>query len=338
MAKSFFDNLAKETGNAFIGQFSDVDQYIDTGSYVLNALLSGSIYKGLPGNKITAFAGASSTGKTFFVLSVVKQFLDDNPDAGVMFFESESAITKDMLTERGIDPNRLIVIPVATVQEFKNQALKVVNGYLDQSSRPPMMVCLDSLGMLSTTKELADSEEGKETKDMTRPGIIRAAFRVLTLKLGAAKVPMIVTNHTYDNIGGYGDPTQISGGGGLKYAADVILTLSRRKEKEGTDVIGNVIHCKAFKSRLTKENSQVDALLRYDIGLHKYYGLTDLAVAAGIWENKSGRIILEDGSKQFGKTIYGNPEKFFTKSVLDRIDTYAQSQFLYGSANVELDA
>ena len=243
-----------------------------------------------------------------------------------------------MLVERDIDPNRLIIIPVATVQDFKFQALKVVNVYLENKNRPPMLVCLDSLGMLSTTKELADSEDGKETKDMTRPGTIRAAFRVLTLKLGSAKVPMLVTNHTYENIGGYGDPTQISGGGGLKYAADVILTLSRRKEKDGTTIVGNVIHCKAFKSRLTKENSQVDVLLRYDTGLHKYYGLTDLAVAAGIWEQNSGRIIIEDGGKYYGKAIYENPEKFFTKDVLDRIDVYAQTQFLYGSTNVEHDA
>lgn len=87
--------------NEFVDTYADVDRYIDTGSYILNALLSGSIYKGLPGNKITALAGESSTGKTYFTLGVVNKFLEDNPDGGVIFFESESAITKQMLVERG---------------------------------------------------------------------------------------------------------------------------------------------------------------------------------------------------------------------------------------------
>ncbi len=189
--------------NEFVDTYADVDRYIDTGSYIFNALLSGSIYKGLPGNKITALAGESSTGKTYFAMGVVSQFLKDNPTGGVIYFESESAITKKMLIERGIDLNRLVIVPVATVQQFRYQSLVVLEKYMEdkEEDRRPLLLCLDSLGMLSTTKEMEDSAEGKETKDMTRAAILKAAFRVLTLKLGQAKVPMVVTNHTYDVIG-----------------------------------------------------------------------------------------------------------------------------------------
>ena len=106
--------------------------------------------------------GESATGKTFFVMGMVKSFLDANPDAGVLYFESESAITKQMVIDRGIDPQRMVMIPVTTVQEFRTQAIKVLDSYLETSNKKPMMFVLDSLGMLSTTKEVEDTSEGKE--------------------------------------------------------------------------------------------------------------------------------------------------------------------------------
>jgi hypothetical protein len=127
-------------------------------------------------------------------------------------------------------------------------------------------------------------------------------------------------------------PTDVMGGGsGLQYAASTIIFLSKRKEKEGTDVVGNVIHCKNYKSRLTKENKKVDVLLRYDKGLNRYYGLIELAEDAGIFTKVSTRYEMPDGSKVFGKNINDNPEKYFTKEVLDKIDETAKRKFLYGS-------
>ena len=179
-----------------------------------------------------------------------KQFLEDNPDSAVIYFESESAITKEMIEERGIDSNRVVIVPVVTVQQFRTQSINIFDRYLEteEDDRPPNDVCLDSLGMLSTTKEIEDTADGKETKDMTRAQITKGAFRVLTLKLGRAKVPMIVTNHTYDVIGSMFPQKEMGGGSGLKYAASSIIYLSKRKEKEGSEIIGNIIHCKNAKS------------------------------------------------------------------------------------------
>lgn len=206
---NYFSDLVKLTDNKFASlaadgiEAGDINGFISTGSFMLNAILSGSIYGGLPDNKITAIAGEEATGKTFIVLDMCKHFLDSNPENGVLYFETESALTKQMLEERNIDTKRLYIIPVTTIQEFRTQILKVLEKYLTQSKseRKPIMFVLDSLGMLSTTKEMEDSVAGAETRDMTRAALVKAAFRTITLKLGRAGVPLIVTNHTYDEQG-----------------------------------------------------------------------------------------------------------------------------------------
>ena len=333
----FLKDIIKETGNEYASLVSDgveagdVDEFIDTGSYIFNGLLSGSIYGGLPANKITALAGESATGKTFFLMGMVKNFLDANPSSGVVYFESESAITKQMVIDRGIDPDRMVILPVTTVQEFRTQALKVLDRYLQQDVdiRKPMFMCLDSLGMLSTTKEVEDTTDGKETRDMTRAQVLKAAFRVLTLKLGKAKVPMVVTNHTYDSMGLF-STKEMGGGSGLKYAASSIVFLSKKKEKDGTEVIGNIVHCKNHKSRLTMENKMVDVRLTYDKGLDKYYGLLELALKYDIFKSVSTRVELPDGSKTFGKTINNNPQDYFTDEIMKQLDEAATKEFKYG--------
>ena len=335
----FLKDIIKETGNEYATLVSegveagDVDSFIDTGSLAFNALLSGSIYGGMPSNKITAIAGEAATGKTFFALGIVKAFLEKNKNAGVIYFESESALTKELVESRGIDSSRMVIVPVATVQEFRHQSIKVIDKYIeqDEKTRKPIMFVLDSLGMLSTTKEMQDTADGKETRDMTRSQIVKAAFRVLTLKLGKAKVPMIMTNHTYDVIGSMFPQKEMGGGSGLKYAASNIVYLSKRKEKDGKEVIGNIIHCKNYKSRLTKENALIDVRLTYKDGLDKYYGLLELAIKHNIFKSVSTRIELPDGTKQYAKTINNEPDKFFTKDVLAQIDEAAKKEFLYGT-------
>ena len=331
----FLKDIIKAIGNDYAELVDNVDDtisFIDTGSYIFNALLSGSINGGLPSNKITALAGESATGKTFFLMGIVKNFLDSNPNAGVIYFESESAITRQMVIDRGIDPKRMVLSQVTTVQEFRTQSLRVLDKYLatPEADRQPMFICLDSLGMLSTTKEVEDTAEGKETRDMTRAQVLKAAFRVLTLKLGRAKVPMVVTNHTYDVVGSMFPTKEMGGGSGLKYAASSIVYLSKRKEKDGTEVVGNIIHCKNHKSRLTKENKMVDVKLTYDKGLDKYYGLLELAEKYEIFKKVSTRFELPDGSKQFGKTILNEPEKYFTEDIMKQLDDAAEREFKYG--------
>ena len=457
----YFDELIGVTGNQYASKVSEgmlgsVNEYIDTGSYILNALISGSIHKGLPSNKITAFAGESATGKTFFILGIVRQFLADNPSGGVLYFESESALTPEMIEERDIDKSRFIQLPVATIQDFAQQASRVVDRHIEKSEAP-LLLCLDSLGMLSTAKEVEDITVGANKVDMTKARIVKGAFRVLTLKLAKAGIPLLVTNHTYKQVGAM-FPQDIMGGGclvdgtniqmadgslkniseievgdsvmtmngnhsvlqthdfddkelyeiefedgyvvkcsadhkflvdeewiraenifkdnivevdgdnrimkivsvkkiptekvyditveeaehyilengivthnsGLQYAASNIVFLSKKKEKVGTDVVGNIIHCKNFKSRLAKENKRVDVLLSYDEGLNRYYGLLELAEKYEIFKKVSTRYELPDGAKLYAKQILKDPEKYFTEDVMNRLDEAAKTEFSYG--------
>ena len=330
-------DLAKASGNELAGVVSDgivagdVDGYIDTGSYILNALVSGDIYRGIPSNKITALAGESATGKTFFALGMVQKFLDDNPEGNVVYFESESALTQEMLEDRGIDTSRILLVPVTTIEEFRTQAVNIIDGFDKQKKGDEkLFFVLDSLGMLSTIKETEDIGSGKNVRDMTKAQVIKGTFRVLTLKLGKVGIPMIVTNHTYDVIGSMFPQKEMGGGSGLKYAASSIVYLGKRKEKDGTEIVGNIIRCKNYKSRITKENEQVDVRLSYKTGLDKYYGLVELAEECGLFKKVSTRYELPDGNKQYAKTINNEPEKYFKKEVLEKIDEYTKRKFTYG--------
>ena len=331
----FLKDIVKEIGGEYTQLASDIDEtetYVDTGSYIFNALVSGSIFGGVSGNKITAIAGETSTGKTFFSLAVVKNFLDNNPTGYCLYFDTEAAITKSLLESRGIDTTRLVVVNVVTVEEFRTKTLKAVDIYLKkpEGDRNPCIFVLDSLGMLSTSKEINDALNEKEVRDMTKAQLIKGAFRMLTLKLGQAKIPMLVTNHTYDVIGAYVPTKEMGGGSGLKYAASSIIHLSKKKEKDGTDVIGNLIKCKTAKSRLSKENQQVEVRLFYDErGLDKYYGLLELGESGGLWKNVAGRYEM-DGKKIYAKQILANPEEYFTPEVMQALDEIAHKEFCYG--------
>ena len=332
----FLKEIVKEIGNDYTQLASDIDEtetYVDTGSYIFNGLISGSIFGGVSNNKITAIAGESSTGKTFFSLAVVKNFLDSNPDGYCLYFDTEAAVNKSLLASRGIDLDRLVVVNVVTIEEFRTRALKAVDIYLktDTEDRKPCMFVLDSLGMLSTEKEIRDALDDKQVRDMTKSQLVKGAFRMLTLKLGQVNIPLIVTNHTYDVIGSYIPTKEMGGGSGLKYAASTIIYLSRKKEKDGKEVVGNIIKAKTAKSRLSKENKEVQIRLYFDErGLDRYYGLLELGEIGGIWKNVAGRYEI-NGKKVYGKQILANPDEYFTPEVMQALDEIAQKEFSYGS-------
>ena len=305
----FLSQVIKDSKNEFASLASDgiaagdVETFVDTGSYIFNALVSGSIYGGIPSNKITALAGESGTGKTFFCLSVVRNFLDLDPNAGVIYFETESAISRNMVESRGIDSKRMVIFPVNTVEEFRTQAVRIIDKYMEtpKDERKPLMFVLDSLGMLATNKEVEDASNDKQVRDMTKAQLIKSCFRILTLKNERNNIPMLVTNHTYDVVGAYVPTKEMGGGSGLKYSASTIVYLGKKKEKDGTTLIGNIVKCEAKKSRLTREGSKVETRLFFDErGLEKHYGLLELGERAGLWKNVAGRYEIE-GKKVYAK-------------------------------------
>ena len=213
--------------------------------------------------------------------------------------------------------------------------MKAVDIYLKkpEDERRPCMFVLDSLGMLSTEKEITDALNDKQVRDMTKSQLVKGAFRMLTLKLGQANIPMIVTNHTYDVIGAYVPTKEMGGGSGPSSMQQVQSSISaKRKRKDGTEVVGNLIKGpKTAKSRLSKENKDVTVRLYYDErGLDRYYGLLELGEIGGLWKNVAGRYEI-DGKKVYAKAIYKDPEQYFTPEVMEKLDEIAKEEFSYGS-------
>jgi RecA/RadA recombinase len=334
---------------ADVGAYGDVTGFMDTGSYSLNALISGSLFGGFPTNKITGFAGEKSTGKTFFIIRGIKGFLDIDPENEVLIFDSEAAITRAQLEAQGIDVSRVAVEPVATVEEFRTKALNVLNKYHEligphlkknkfKAPPPKLMLVLDSIGNLSTTKEVTDIASGSDKRDMTKQQLMKGAFRVLTIECGRLNVPMLLTSHVYAAIGAYIPTNTMSGGTGAQYAASTLLFCSKSYDKDDKVTTGSIIKFVTEKSRLTREKQRVESLLRYDGGIDRYWGLLPMAEAAGIFKKVANKYELPDGSKAFEKAILRHPEKFFTQPVLEKIDEWCGKRFKYVSGAISEDS
>ncbi len=324
--------ILKELDDEWDEDEVETTKFIDTGSYALNALLCGSIYNGgLADNRTTMFAGEESTGKTFFMLGILRNWLEKNPNGAGVIWDTEFALDKDMLRKRGVDPDRMFLKHPDTIQAFRTDILKLLEAYKAVKKKQPLFLSLDSLGNLASLKEQEDALKGVNVRDMTRSQILRSLFRLIMSQLGVNKVPMIVTNHTYDQMDTY-KPKEISGGGGAKFASSTIITLTKSKEKE-TDtgpVIGSLIRAYTWKSRFSKMHQSVQLRLHYSKGLDRYYGLLDLAEKYDIMKKVSTKYEMPDGSLHFGKHIENNPEKYFTKDILDKLEIAAGMEYKLG--------
>lgn len=337
----FFKSLAKSTLPAFTTlavdgkSSSEFESYIDTGSFLLNAALGGSLFAGMPNNKITTFAGDPATGKTFFVLGIAKRWLDDNPNGGVIYFDTESAVTNQMLTAQGIDLKRVVKVEPETIEQFRQTALAILDQYAEvpDKERQPMMMILDSLGNMSSSKETSDIREESDKRDMTKPGLIRGTFRVLRLRLAKLAVPLIVTNHVYDQIGAYVPTKIMSGGAGVVYVSDSVAMLSKAKDKDkDKQVIGTIVTVKMHKSRLSRENAMVKVRISYKGGLDRYYGLLEAAEEAKMITGSMGRYTFPGHPKSVKVVdISKSPELYFTAEFLKELDEkYIIPNFSYG--------
>ena len=345
----FFKKLAKSVPGmkdtaVIASEIQDTFGYIDTGSYVLNAQLSASIHGGLGRRKVLALAGESGVGKTFYAIGIVKSFLDSDATAFVLYFDTEDAVTKDILEMRGVDTSRVLIEYPETLEDFRNKGAQFLDNY-EEAGGPdeyPLLVVVDSLTQLPSEKETTDASASKNVRDMTRAQIVRSCFRVLQMKLKKTGSTMILTNHTYTNVAQMYATQEVAGGGGVKYAAHAIAMLTKRQEKVDGDVVGNQVDVRLIKSRNSREKTKVTTLLTYDAGLDRHYGLLALAEEAGIFakeSKKGGKYIVPTHEKpQFGKHINERPGDYFTDDVLAGIDEYCGRKFQYGGADAADDA
>jgi RecA/RadA recombinase len=346
MNAKFMNALLKASGNdkaavAVNGTIYDSDEYISTGNLLCNALLSGNIYHGIPSNRQLQFCGEEGTGKTFFLLQAGKTYLEDHPDDIIVYFESEGAINKEILVERGLDINRVILFPVGTVEEFTVQATNLIKEYsaTKKEDRQKMIVFLDSLGMLASEKEILNTENNDIKQDFTRVKQLKSCFRIITPKLSQLGIPFIYTNHVYNTTNQY-DPFAISGGSGGKFAASFIIFLSRSQFKdEAKNMLGIIVKVKLLKSRKTKKDKFISIPLHFEKGIDMYGGLFEfcyeqkLIVRKGTkmyyWHTKPERMLLK-------KEILGNLAGFFTTEILEEFNSWCENYFLLGRAAEQL--
>ena len=346
MAKnSVLEKMKKAIGNDDIFVMSDennpykVSEYFDTGCYILNAALSdGDIYKGLPVGKRVGIAGPSSVGKSYFIMNIIKRYLDKKENSVAVIFESEGASVIEMADSVGVDKERVLIVPVHSVEDFRTQAIRMLDEIAEQrkeakkskSEIPSYIMCLDSLGNLPTEKELRDAREGNDKQDMTRAKIVRSIFRIITLPLSMTNTPLLVSNHSYSTQELYSKQVT-SGGEGYKYACDVSGILSKAQDKEGTDRVGSIITFTVDKSRFIPEGQKFKIAISFSKGIYPYSNLIDYAEEFEIIRKEGISFVFKDGTKIKAKELRRNIEQYFTKDIMDELREKIKNKCGFGS-------
>ena len=273
---------SKYGGVASEGTVSRITDYISTGNYMLNACMTGSIFKGIPANRATCLSGDSSTGKSFLLLNMCREAIKRG--YYVLYYDSEFTIDDEQMKSFGIDTAKVRYEPIETVQEFKSSVVSILDAMIAEKERgnevPKFFVALDSLGNLATQKEIDDAKTQSDKADMTRAKLIRSTFRMCLTKLGKLDSAFVFTNHVYQSQDMFGGTIQ-SGGKGLVYGASVILNLSKGKLKEeGNIQTGVRVFAVPQKNRFCVP-TPIEFNISYIKGMNPYVGLEKYVS----WEN-----------------------------------------------------
>ena len=312
-----------------------IEEYFDTGCYILNAVLSdGDINKGCILGKKYCFSGEASTGKSLFSAYIVKAFLEQDKERVAVIYETEGSSIKEMFEQIGVDMERVIVEPVNIIEDLQNNIFKYIKeleeDYLETKERTKMIFVLDSLGMLVSRKEADDVSVNKEVRDMTRAQAIKKFYRLISLKLSLLKIPMITINHSYTNIGGYGDSQVESGGSGFMYAGDVRLLLSKSQKKTGTLQSGISVKVKVKKSRFIKENQSFNVDIDWEKGLNKYSYMVELANIVGMLKATDSKVTF-DGNEYGRQMFEDNFEKYFNEEKMKTLSERIKNNLTFGA-------
>lgn len=368
-----FDDLNKEMSknSKWGGLMSDgagvseITDYIPVGNYMCNAALTGSIFGGIPNNRITALSGESGSGKTYLLLNIAREA--QKKGLYVIWYDSENAIEYSMLKQFGVDGSKFRYEPATSVEQFRTSITQIIDLLIEKKESgmeiPNVMFFLDSLGNLPTEKEIEDAKSGSDKADMTKAKKLRSIFRIISMKMGIIGATMALSNHVYENTNAYVPTAVQSGGKGLVYGASVILNLSKAKLKEGSDntQTGIIVTAKPDKNRFCVPHT-VKFYISYVNGMNPYVGLEEYISfeRCGIQRGKfitekdynkspnddyvrvekvDGEVVYfvaSDTARNFcldnGETISPKElftKKAFTKERLERLDKFIQSEFKY---------
>ena len=322
---------------------SIVSDWIDTGSYALNAIFSGSVYRGVPVGRVTGFSGPSGAGKTLIINKIIANAQKKGYFAAI--WDTEAAVDRQSAEGVGIDPSRVKYYPVETVEDCRNQ----IATFLDKiiAANDPnlkVIIAIDSLGNLASAKELRDVTEGKDAADMgTKAKAMKSMMRALTFKAAKARVPILFTNHIYDN------PTSLypelvkkqSGGSGPVYLASLLVQLATRNEKidknEGQEAIGVAHNVSGVTlSAMTVKNRFVPPFLKAELynnfrtGLTRYAGLADMAIAMGVVQGDKSYTL---GDQKLGyRKNWENNTELWESALLPALEKVLKEKVCYGTA------
>lgn len=264
-------------------EMGNISDYISTGSYSFNGILSGSIFKGIPVGRISSVLGESGTGKSLIAGRLVAEAQKKGYD--VVWFDSENATDKHFLRRLGVDTKKVLYVPIITIEEFKHAFYKMLQKIEEKHEGAKVFFVLDSLGNLVTEKELNDADTGHEASDMgLRAKKIKAMTRVVSGKLSQLDLPFFIVNH------GYADPSSKSprivpqGGMGVRYLSTIMCLMSKAKETntKTKKVEGNVFTMTTIKNRLIPEEKKAKIQIDFIDGINPYYGLLEDAVEFGL--------------------------------------------------------
>lgn len=243
---------------------------------MLNVALSGSLSGGLVSG-LTVLAGPSKHFKTSFALKMAAGYLKADPEAIMLFYDSEFGSPESYFETFGIDMTRVLHTPITDVEQLKFDLI----GQLENLEKEDkVIIVIDSIGNLASKKELEDAINEKSVADMSRAKALKGLFRMATPYLKMKNIPLLAINHTYKEIGLF--PKDIVGGGtGIYYSADNIWILGRRQNKTGTEVTGYDFIVNVEKSRFVKEKSKIPISVSWNGGIERFSGLLDVALACG---------------------------------------------------------
>lgn len=255
-------------------KFFNSKEVVSTSVPMVNVALSGDVDGGLsPG--LLVLAGPSKHFKTSFALLMAGAYLDKNPDAVMLFYDSEFGSPQAYFEQFNIDTSRVLHTPITNVEELK---FDLISQLENLARGDKVIVVIDSIGNLASKKEMEDALNEKSVADMSRAKALKGLFRMATPYLAMKDISMIAVNHTYQEIGLF-PKAIVSGGTGIYYSANDIWILGRQQDKKGTEIQGYHFIINVEKSRRVKEKSKIPISVSWEGGVSKYSGLLDVALA-----------------------------------------------------------
>lgn len=323
---------ASKTDTAEImSEYDDIAprDFINTGNYLLNALISADPFKGMPSGKIMTLASPPGCGKSYIALEILKNAQKMGYSA--ILYDSEMANSNhETLKARGIDVDNLLYIPIGTIEELKTSMLNILDEIGDTEK---VIVVIDSLSNLSSIKEMEDSKTGSDKKDMTKAAVLKSFFRTVTLKAGLKQVPIISISHVYSSIGSFIPVSIISGGQGGLYMSSIVIQMTKAQDKEGNETVGAIVTAKTDKCRFSKEKQKIKFKIDFNHGISRYSGLLGFCEDEKVM-TKEGRSFIYKEQKYSLKDLN---KEFWDTELKGDLGKYIIDKFRYQSVSEDLN-